>query len=108
MASRPVEFTALLSKALARKAEAATNIATGAAGVTVVFATAPSGMHVDENGKLVPAADAREQWARRSGMEITSNEPPPPLPKPTLVTVRSEERAANEITFGGVDDDDGD
>ena len=39
--TRPVEYATLLSKALARKAEAATSAITGA-GVTVNFTTAPS------------------------------------------------------------------
>src|SRR4051812_15538818 len=49
--SRPVEFAALLSKALARKDEAQTNAGSGGPSVQVIFTTAPAGMYVDENGQ---------------------------------------------------------
>ena len=79
--TKPVEFAALLSKALARKANVAQAAAIGTAGVTVMFNTAPTGWCVDAEGKLIEPADAKADWERKHGMQIT-DEPPA---KPVLV-----------------------
>ena len=106
MESRPVEYAALLKSALARKADASYDPSTITPGVQISFVTAPSGMYVDENGKLIEAEGARAEWARRTSHQ----DEPPPASKPVLIHPRAEVPAlsANEITFGGGDDDDED
>lgn len=106
--TKPAEFAAQLRASLARKAEAQT---TGSGGlVHVSFVTAPAGMRVDENGQLIEEANARERWARKSGVVITEDVPPPA--KPVLVhpprdpdEEEDEPPADNEIAFGGSDDE---
>ena len=104
--TRPIEFAALLSKALARRDEAAIS-ATGGPGVIVNFTTAPTGWCVDAEGKLIEPEAAKATWEGRSGMQLTG-EPPQSTPsKPVLIHPRAgPELTANEIEFGGVDDDD--
>lgn len=109
--TRPVEYATLLSKALARKAEASYDSNTVNPGVQIFFTTAPAGMYIDADGKLIEAEGARAEWARKTGHQ---DEPPPPSPlsKPVLVarsdehTTNTREAADNEILFGGFDDGD--
>ena len=106
--TRPVEFSALLRPALARKAETP-----GAGGggyiANITFNTAPSGMYIDANGKLIEAADSREQWQRKAGMVITTDEPPAQPPaQPVLVQPHDEdEPPPRDDEDDGADDADG-
>jgi hypothetical protein len=103
MASRPVEFATLLSKALTRKAEAAQAEAIGIAGCTVVFDSVPPGTFYNpqtRNLETLPAPKAA--WEEMAGMETSSDEPPPA--KPVLVAPVEAPAEPNEIAFGGQDD----
>ena len=85
--NKSTEFASYLRQAYANRQQKRQDN-TISPGVHVSFVTAPSGMCVDANGKLIPASDAREAWEKRAGMTLTSNEPPPEPPPAQQVLVQ--------------------
>lgn len=98
---KPTEYAQLLTKALARKAEAATN-PDAYRPITVEILPCPENY-------FIPAEQAGIAFEKRTGMTLTTKEPPPPS-RPVLVASSDKpafpELDDNEIMFGGVDHDD--